>query len=1079
MLSCSNCATDAPPEAKFCGHCGSELQPAPDSEATGERRQVTVTFCDLSGFTAMTESLPAEDVRQIMRRVFTAAGEACDREGGYIHQLLGDGVMAFFGLDAAHEDDAERAIRFAMALHREVESISETVSPLIGRDLMMHSGINTGVVVTGGLTIGSAVAGPLGDTVNVAARLESLAAPGEILIGQETKALVERSFETIDRGQHELQGKERAQQVWQVTGNAAVGHAPSRLRSDFVGRHEELGVLRSALDRLLDGEGTAITVCAEAGSGKSRLLEEFRLLLDDEVTWIEGRATPSSQSQPYAVVIDLLRRAAGIEEGASVEKTRRRLRDMASGLSLDPDDVATPLGRLFNSGEEEDLGDREAFGERLRASLTALIQALAERDSTVVCLQDLHWSDPSSVALIRSFIDDITVPALFICNFRPGFELGVPDERAITLRPLTRRQISELIRSVLDSGEPPAELIDFVLERSDGNPFFAEEMINRLIETRTIIHNGVEWTIERPLAEASVPGTIRGLIGSRIDALEPARRRVLRQAAVVGRNFLYELVDSIADEGDALVQILDGLEDGDFIRRVDAQLDLEYIFKHALTQEVAYAGLLREERELLHVHVAETIEDKLSDRLDEFAETLAHHYLRSSVPRRAVPYLRIAAKKAVSQYALDEAEEFYRQAYDLLRDGESGPAEDRALAELLTDWSLVHYYHAEFGQVKDLLERHAEVRERLEDDALAALWDAWDGHQDYLTGPSRAASTTLLESAAERAERANDPTTQAHALSWLIWPLWQTGQTHAAVAIWPQLEKSIDRIDDDQARRYPFIKGISGMGIAKALLGDFPGTIEAASRLRALARSTGNARAESLSHNLLHLTALLNGDNERAIREAEVSGETARDIMYVLVAKAWLIAGYFADQRTDELLTLSAELRQLCGDRGIDSWHRVADLGTGVGQLLSGSATVGMRALESTRTDSVESDDTFMTVMCDIAIATTLARVATGEAETQIGTAIRNPGFAFRHARGASKRAHHQLVALSESLGDRSLDGLRFLVDYELAKLAVHRRDWAEAEGAVERARGILHPEFGTAGDAKLDAVLASFADQK
>ncbi|HMQ28836.1 MAG TPA: hypothetical protein PKA98_22810, partial [Acidimicrobiales bacterium] len=349
---------------------------------------------------------------------------------------------------------------------------------------------------------------------------------------------------------------------------------------------------------------------------------------------------------------------------------------------------------------------------------------------TVVCLQDLHWVDPSTADLVRHLAATDGEPVVTVCNFRPGFPLDRVGERLVELRELSPRQTREHLVSLLDDEEPPEQLVDAVLARTDGNPFFVEEIVNRLLETDVLARDDGRWVLRRHVDEVDLPSTVRGVLAARIDSLDGHHRRVLREASVVGREFLHRVVSRVAAQPEALDQRLSGLVSADLIHEKETDPELEYAFKHALTQEVAYDGLPRAQREQLHEQVARAIEEVLGDRTGEFVETLAYHYERSGHVEEAVGYLKRAGRKALDRDAKVEADEQYRRAYDLLVGGGGIEPDlrDRLLLELLLDWAQVHYYQGRFGDLRELFESHEALPRQVGDDALAARWLAWSGH---------------------------------------------------------------------------------------------------------------------------------------------------------------------------------------------------------------------------------------------------------------------------------------------------------------------------------------------------------------
>ena len=372
MPVCSNCGYDNGDDARFCSQCGTPLQEA-DSRH-GERRQVTVVFSDLSGFTAMSENLDPEDVQGVMTNIFSRATEIIERYSGRVDKLLGDAVMSVFGDPVSHEDDAERAVRATLEIHAAVDALSPELEARIGRPLEMHSGINTGVVVTSSSAFDTADTGPLGDTINLAARLEDLSEAGEILLGPNTASLVGNVFDLEDYGSHDLKGKTGLTPVVRVAGLRHERVGPSRRQAEFVGRHEELGILMASVEKVQDGEGSLIGVRAEAGAGKTRLLEEFHSRITDEVQWLEGRAYPYGENIPYAALVDLISNAIGVGEDDTQASIASKLAAGIGELVQHDERILDPFVRLYGLPERPGVAlDKDSFQDRLLESLVAVV----------------------------------------------------------------------------------------------------------------------------------------------------------------------------------------------------------------------------------------------------------------------------------------------------------------------------------------------------------------------------------------------------------------------------------------------------------------------------------------------------------------------------------------------------------------------------------------------------------------------------------------------------------------------------------------------------------------------------------
>ncbi len=532
-----------------------------------------------------------------------------------------------------------------------------------------------------------------------------------------------------------------------------------------------------------------------------------------------------------------------IEETDLPAQLRAKLEAGVSTL-LGTDDDALPLFlHLYHLEQASGVViEREAFQGRLLALMRRVLAALAAQQPTVVCLQDLHWADPSTVTQVAELVAGLASPVLLLVNYRPGYT-PPPGMQVLNLQELSPRQTGELLASLLQ-GEPPAPLVGFVTERSDGNPFYVEEVVNALVETGVLARQGERWALTKPLAEAAVPATIRGVIAARIDRLDEARRRLLRLASVVGREFVATIIALVGDDAEDLSPGLAQLQAADLIRQRRLEPELEFIFKHALTQDVAYEGLLKAVRQRLHARMAQAMEGVFAERIPEFVETLAYHYQRGGVPDKAAHHLTLAGRKCVQRFALDEAERHYREAYAQLPGGERTAGQCRSVAQLLEAWSLLHYYRGSFGELHQLLQRHLGDAERCEDPALLALYLGWLGYaRGYVVGTP--AGLELLDRALALARSVQARETVVHITAWRVFSLLEIGQSPEAI----QSAESLDWSDEERRHNpYPYFKCRAGLALALSAAGDPRRASAVAQELIAFGMTTGNARALCLGH---------------------------------------------------------------------------------------------------------------------------------------------------------------------------------------------------------------------------------------
>ena len=661
-MECPECRVEVPENSKFCNECGHLLDDIPSSRSTNlskksERKHVTIMFSDLSGYTAMNERLDPEDVQGIMSHVFGKITEIIRRYDGFIERFIGDSVMAVFGVPTAHEDDPVRAIKAAMEIHAAVNDLSPEYEDKIGQPLIMHTGINTGLVVTGEIDVEKGTHGLTGDAVNLASRLEGLASAHEIIVGPVTynQALNYFEFEALEPAK--VKGKQQAITTFKVLSAKKESYKTHRLQglqARLTGREKEMSFLLEAMGKLVNGRGSVISISGDAGTGKSRLKKELKDTLDlDEVQWLEGHAYSYTQSIPYYPLINLLTRTFQIEESDSPESIRSKLETGVTDL-LDKGNRYLPyIGRLFALNYPEIKGiSPEYWKEQLGESIQAILAALTHRGPTVICIEDLHWADHSFIQFLKQVVAPFHRKALLIFTYRSQFTFYSSDfpidldenYQEIRLENLTAVDAQGLLKSLLRTGEIPEALLEFVQQKTEGNPFYLEEMINSLIESQTIRRDNGDWKISRKITEADIPASIHGVLSARIDRLEAQLKRILQEASVIGRSFIYRILKMITDLDRNLGHCLSDLEGMDLIRTQSIEPELEYIFKHALTQDVVYEGLLKKERSRIHDRIGLAVEQLFANRLPEFYEVLAFHFSLGCSRSKAIDYLMKAGK---------------------------------------------------------------------------------------------------------------------------------------------------------------------------------------------------------------------------------------------------------------------------------------------------------------------------------------------------------------------------------------------------------------------------------------------------
>ena len=691
---CQACNFLNPLDFLFCGKCGHELDqeavPKPERSVEGERKQVTVLFSDLSGYTAMSERLDPEEVKNMMGRIFGEIAQVVVKYDGSIEKFIGDALVAFFGVPRAHEDDPVRALRAAREIHEIVKALSHQFESKVGMPLSMHTGINTGLVVTGEVTTEEGPLGVTGDTVNVASRLSGLARPGEILAGEETcrQAGGYFAFEKLEPAK--VKGKTEPVPVYRVVEEKVRvgrlrGLATEGVSSPLVGREAELVAIKGCVNRLLDGQGGILSVIGEAGLGKSRLMAEVLDRTDpSSLQWLEGRTLSYGQKISYWPFQEMLRQYAGITEDDSDMEAWKKLESRITKLfTAETGQILPYLASLMTLAVRGEYAegvkylDGEAVGRQVFLASRRFFERLARSQPLMLVFEDLHWADESSTRLLEHLLPLITRAPILICGVSrpepktPAFrvrEIAAKDfERRYTeirLGPLSQTESTQLMNNLVEVENLPARVREVIVNKAEGNPFFLEEIMRSLIDRNAVVRDSVSgrWRATAQIETVTIPDTVQGVIMARVDRLDEELKQVLRTASVIGRSFLYRVLRAIEQAVHELDRHLDDLQAMELIREKQRIPELEYIFKHALVQESTYESMLLEKRRELHARVAQAIEILFSDRLEEFYSMLAHHYARAEAWEKAQEYLFKAGDQAGKIAADAEALAHYQQA---------------------------------------------------------------------------------------------------------------------------------------------------------------------------------------------------------------------------------------------------------------------------------------------------------------------------------------------------------------------------------------------------------------------------------
>ena len=634
--------------------------------AEAERRQLTVLFCDLVGSTALAARLDPEDLREVIGAYHRRVAETVARFDGFVAKYMGDGVLVYFGYPQAHEDDAERAVRAGL----ELASAVHALTPQPDTELQVRVGIATGLTVVGDL-IGVGAAREqtvVGETPNLAARLQALAGPGAVVISQATRRLVGRLFELAELGPRRLKGFAEPVAAWRVAGE---GSAEGRFEAlhggrltPLVGREHELGILLERWAWTKEGDGQVVLISGEPGIGKSRLIRTLRERLGDEpYTPLSNYCSPFHTNSALHPVIGLLERAARLERDDPPEAQLAGLEALLARSSDQLEQVVPLVAALLGLPT----GNRypaltltpEVQKRRTLQALVDQVAGLAAQQPVLALYEDAHWIDPSTLELLGLVVERIQrLPVLALITFRSEFQApwtGQAHVTTLTMGRLGRRQRADLVARVTGAKPLPAEIVEQIVARTDGVPLFVEELTKTVLKSGLLADSGDHYELSGPLPPLAIPATLHDSLMARLDRLAPVKE-IAQIGAVIGREFAHDLLAAVSPlPADQLGEALDQLVASELVFRRGAPPEATYTFKHALVQDAAYQSMLKSKRQQLHAQIAEALEERMGDGGGSGPEVLARHLTDGGLAARAIPYWRRAGELAAGRSAELEA----------------------------------------------------------------------------------------------------------------------------------------------------------------------------------------------------------------------------------------------------------------------------------------------------------------------------------------------------------------------------------------------------------------------------------------
>ncbi|MGQ0683934.1 adenylate/guanylate cyclase domain-containing protein [Bradyrhizobium sp.] len=985
---CPRCATPASIAAKFCSECGSALGKAtaarflsPGSytpkhlaeriltsrdELEGERKQVTVLFSDIKGSMELIADRDPEEAQKILDPILERMMEAVHHYEGMVNRVMGDGVMALFGAPVAHEDHAVRACYAGLRMQERVGQYALDVQRLHALPVTMRVGINSGEIVVSSigndLFVDFTV---IGQTAHLAARMEQLAMPGSVMATSATYRLVEGYVEAKPLGPVMVKGLGQPVDVFEVTGGGGertrLQAAVSRGLTRFVGRSIEKEVMRQALTDARAGHGQVVAVVGEPGMGKSRLIHEF-LRSDDTAgcLLLQTNSASYGHSASYLPVVELLRNFYfQITDRDNTRSIREKVTSKIMKLDPSLQDIIPPVLDLLDALEAEhpfQLLDPVQHRQYTYQAITRLLLTENLKQPVIAVFEDLHWNDSLTLGLLNELVVGARdARLLLLVSYRPEYRdpwSGRPGYHPLRLEPLPTESVSELLQTLLGTAPDLAPLKNFILGRAGGNPFFVEEIVRALVDTKALQGSRGEYTQIKEFSEIEVPPTVQAVLAARIDTLSSAEKRLLQDAAVIGHDVPFALLHAICGmEENEVRGLLGNLQASEFLYNTQLFPDLQFTFKHSLTHDVAYAGLRHERRREMHDRVVQKMETLYADRIDEQVERLADHALRGHLFEKAVQYLRRAGARATDREAYPEAVVLLEKALEAL----SHLPDNRARAELaidlrfdlrnalqpLGDRKRIAEYLLEAEQLADrlgdrrrmgwvksylteqfwMLGRYAESAEagelalsaarELDDVPLQVVTNLPLGLAHHTRGDYSAANKYFGWNAVElKGNLAGERfgmfvLPSAFARSFIAWGLAETGKFSEAYVI------GEEALQISESNRHPFSIGYAhlGLGVVAMRQGHFRRAVR--SFQRSLAAGAFADSPVGFAFVALHLGYALSLDNragegipilEDSIRVAETRGFAARHSLRL----AYISEAYLSVDRIDDALSAAS-----------------------------------------------------------------------------------------------------------------------------------------------------------------------------
>jgi class 3 adenylate cyclase/tetratricopeptide (TPR) repeat protein len=733
---------------------------------------VTALFADIRGSTELMADLDPEEARAIVDPALRLMIEAVHRYGGYIVQSTGDGIFALFGAPVAHEDHPQRALYAALRMQEETRRYGDNVRAQGGAPVEIRVGVNTGEVVIRSISTseGHVEYTPIGHTTNLASRMQAIARSGSILTSEHTQRLAEGYFQTKALGPVQIKGMVQPVNVFEVAG---LGPLSTRLQvavrrglTRFVGRESELGQMRRALESARAGHGQLVAAMGDPGVGKSRLFFEFKAMAQSGCLVLEAYSVSHGKASAYLPVIDLLRGYFEIVSEDDERKRREKVGGKVLMLERNLEDTLPYLLSLLGLVEGEDpLAQMDGQIKR-RRTLDAIKRILLRESMNqplMLIFEDLHWIDEQTQALLNLLADSIgTAKLLLLVNYRPEYSHQWGSKTYYTqlrLDPLGKESADEMLLALLGDGKDLEPLKRVIIDKTEGNPFFMEETVQVLLDEGALVRDGGAAKLTRPVSELKIPPTVQGILAARIDRLAPDTKELLQTLSVVGREFPMSLIRAVVPKSeDELNRMLGDLQLAEFIYEQPAVGDTQFIFKHALTQEVSHNTVLLERRRQLHERISGAIETVFAESIEDHLAELAHHYSRSANRAKALEFLHRAGEQAIRHASHSEAESYLAESLELVLAMPDSPERDALELRLRSSFVQALRITKGYG-APEVLEMNSRARALAEKtgNLLELVQQLWVGAGYAFARGDYLSVATLADQILEVAQREGSP----------------------------------------------------------------------------------------------------------------------------------------------------------------------------------------------------------------------------------------------------------------------------------------------------------------------------------